>query len=361
MTTSSSPAPGAYQSDGFWAGVWHHFRRDPTAMAGLGVVLFLFFVAFSSNLLANSKPLLMKYEGRIYAPALGDYALIGGLFLPSHVARIDYQDFKDEEDLDRVAGLAWAVMPPIPFSPYEQDLDAVLEPPGGMHFLGTDDLGRDVASRLVHGAKISLQVGFISMGIAFLIGVSLGATAGYFGSRTDMVISRLIEIMMCFPTFFLILAVLAMMERAGIFAVMVVIGLTGWTSMARYVRAEVMRVKTLDFSHAAVALGATNSRVILRHILPNSLAPVLVTFTFGVASAILTESVLSFLGFGVQPPTPTWGNLLDLGRQYLTVAWWLAVFPGIAIFLAVFSYNLVGDGFRDAIDPRTAKRSGFWT
>lgn len=243
------------------------------------------------------------------------------------------------------------IMPPIPYSPTEYDLDSILLPPSSTHWMGTDDQGRDIAARMVHGAQVSLSVGFVAVGIYVMLGIIIGSIAGYFGGKIDLVISRVIEIVMCFPTFFLILTVLAFIGPS-LLNIMIVIGLTGWTGIARLVRGEFLKLRDLDFVTGSRALGASNVRIIFRHIFPNSLAPVLVSITFGVASSILIESSLSFLGFGVQPPTPSWGEILSQSREFMDIAWWLMVFPGIAIFLTITAFNLVGEGIRDAIDPR---------
>ncbi len=226
-----------------------------------------------------------------------------------------------------------------------------LQGPNLQHWFGTDDLGRDVLARIFYGARISLLVGFVAVGIATLIGDGLGALAGYYGAWCDAVIMRFVDIMLCFPSFFLILAVIAFLEPS-IWNIMIIIGLTSWMGVARLVRAEFLSLREREFVQAARALGASDSRVIFRHILPNALSPVLVSATLGVAGAILTESALSFLGIGVQPPTPSWGNMLIAGKQTLGTAWWLSVFPGLAILFTVLGYNLLGEGIRDALDPR---------
>jgi peptide/nickel transport system permease protein len=231
------------------------------------------------------------------------------------------------------------------------DIAHRLQSPSWAYPMGTDDLGRDVLARILYGARISLLVGFVAVGIASFIGVILGALAGYYGRWADGVIMRFVDLMLCFPTFFLILAVIAFLEPS-IWNIMIIIGLTSWMGVARLVRAEFLSLRERDFVHAAKALGASDTRVIFRHVLPNALSPVLVSATLGVAGAILTESALSFLGIGVQPPTPSWGNMLIAGKQTLGTAWWLSAFPGLAILITVLGYNLLGEGIRDAFDPR---------
>lgn len=241
-----------------------------------------------------------------------------------------------------------------PFAPHDPlliDISQRLQPPSVSHFLGTDDLGRDVFARILYGARISLLVGFVAVGIATLIGICLGALAGYYGGWIDAVVMRFVDIMLCFPSFFLILAVIAFLDPS-IWNIMIIIGLTGWMGVARLVRAEFLSLRERDFVLAARTIGASDRRIIFRHILPNAMSPVLVSATLGVASAILVESALSFLGIGVQPPTPSWGNMLITGKQTLGTAWWLSAFPGFAILITVLGYNLLGEGIRDALDPR---------
>jgi peptide/nickel transport system permease protein len=238
-----------------------------------------------------------------------------------------------------------------PYDPGFIDLQSVLMPPSGEHLLGTDPLGRDVLSRIIYGSRVSLKVGFVAVGLATLVGLIIGSLAGFYGGWVDQVLMRLVDLMLCFPSFFLILAVIALLEPS-IWNIMAVIGLTGWMGVARLVRAEFLSLREREFVVAARALGASDLRLILRHMLPNALAPVMVSATLGVAGAILTESALSFLGLGVQPPTPSWGNILTAGKDNIEIAWWLSFFPGLAILLTVMSYNLLGEGIREAIDPR---------
>jgi peptide/nickel transport system permease protein len=238
-----------------------------------------------------------------------------------------------------------------PYNPDHIDLTQVLMPPSPAHLMGTDTLGRDVLSRIIYGSRVSLKVGFVAVGLATLIGLFVGALAGYYGGWVDQVLMRLVDLMLCFPAFFLILAVIAVLQPS-IWNIMAVIGLTSWMGVARLVRAEFLSLREREFVTAARALGASDTRLILRHLLPNALAPVMVSATLGVAGAILTESALSFLGLGVQPPTPSWGNILTAGKDNIEIAWWLSVFPGLAILITVMSYNLLGEGIQEAIDPR---------
>lgn len=238
-----------------------------------------------------------------------------------------------------------------PYDPDEINVEEILNPPSLTHPFGTDPLGRDVLSRVIWGARVSLWVGFVAVGIAILIGIIVGALAGFYAGAIDAVLMRLVDIMLAIPTFFLILAVIAILEPS-IWNIMIVIGLTGWMGVARLVRGQFLSIKEMDYVTAARALGARDFRLIVRHILPNALSPVYVAAVLGVAGAILTESALSFLGIGVQPPKASWGSILTAGKDNIEIAWWLSVFPGLAIFVTVLGYNLLGEGLRDALDPR---------
>ena len=249
--------------------------------------------------------------------------------------------------------VAIAVLAPAlaPWDPNKTDMKRILEGPSATHWLGTDQIGRDVLSRLLYGSRISLAVGFVSVGIAVLIGILLGAAAGYNGGIVDAFIMRLVDLMLVFPRFFLLLAVLAFL-KPSIWTIMAVIGLTGWMGVTRLVRAEFLALREREFVIWSESIGAGALRVIFKHIMPNALAPVLVAMTLGIPAAILTESGLSFLGLGVQPPYATWGNILNDGKDLITYAWWLTLYPGLAILVTVLSYNLMGEGIRDALDPR---------
>ena len=238
-----------------------------------------------------------------------------------------------------------------PYNPSTIDIKNILVGPGFNHLLGTDDLGRDVLSRMLWGGRISLEVGFVAVGIATIIGIILGALAGYYGGYIDSGIMRMVDIMLSIPTIFLVLAVIAILEPS-IINIMVVIGLTSWMEPARLIRAEFISLKEREFVIAARAMGATDQRIIIKHVLPNGLSSILVSATMGIGGAILVESALSFLGLGVQPPTPSWGSLLSAGKDNIEIAWWLSAFPGLAILVTVLGYNLLGEGIRDALDPR---------
>jgi peptide/nickel transport system permease protein len=325
----------------YWGTVWKGFKKDRLALTALIVILVLCGIALFENFLAGNKPILIKWNGRLYFPLIFTYRELYGV------------DFKELEEELKPGD--FVLFPPVRYSPTESDLLSVLTPPSREHLFGTDDRGRDVLSRMIHGTRISLSIGFIAVGIASIIGILLGGIAGYYGGVVDFVISRLFEVMMTFPVFFLILTILAFRDPS-IYNIMIVIGATGWTGIARLVRGEFLRLREYDYVEAAMALGGNDFRVMLKHMLPNALAPVLVAATFGIAGAILVETGLSFLGFGVPPPEPSWGDVLSQSQRYVDFAWWLVLFPGAAIFLTVTAFNLVGDGFKSAIDPRLRKR-----
>ena len=240
-----------------------------------------------------------------------------------------------------------------PYDPNAIDVKAILLPPSSAHLMGTDGLGRDVFSRMLYGARISLLVGIVAVGIATAIGIVLGSLAGYYRGWCDVIIMRLVDVMLSIPTFFLILAVIAFLNPS-IWNIMIVIGLTSWMGVTRLVRAEFLSLHSREFVLASRTLGARDYRLIFRHLLPNSLTPVIVSFVLGVASAVLVESGLSFLGLGVQAPQASWGNILTDGKEYIQFAWWLSLFPGLAILITVLGYNLLGEGLRDVYDPRTS-------
>jgi peptide/nickel transport system permease protein len=322
---------------GYWSSVWREFKKNRLALAGLVIVVTLICIAICAPLLANNKPYVYFAKGKLYFP----------LFY-------DYQELRDK-DLRGDEYTGFKIFPPVRYSYSEYDLDSIVVKPSDKHLLGTDEQGRDLLARMIHGSRVSIFIGFIAVAIYVAIGIIIGSIAGYYGGWIDIVISRFIEIIMCFPTFFLILTILALWGPS-LLSVMVVIGITSWPGIARIVRGEFMKLREMDFVIASRAVGARDAWIIIRHILPNSLAPVLVSATFGIASTILIESSLSFLGFGVQPPTPSWGDILSQSRDFMDFAWWLTFIPGLAIFITITAYNLVGEGLQDAIDPKAISK-----
>lgn len=331
----------ATADDGLWAGVWKQFRRNRIALVGYYAVLVLLFTAVFADFLANDKPLYLSYKGNTYLPVLRSYLVdLGVKSWPAVLLNVDYKKLEG----------AVAIFPPVPYRQTNVDLFAPLEPPSARHLLGTDKLGRDVMAGMIHGSRISLSIGFVAVGIAVIIGVILGALAGYFGSWIDMAVSRLFEIMLSIPTFFLLITVAAIF-RPSIFMTMIIIGLTSWVGIARFTRSEFLRIRNLDYVTAAISVGVSSRKIMFQHILPNALAPVIVSVVLGIAGAILVESSLSFLGIGVPAELVTWGSILNEASG-ATFAWWLAVFPGFAIFITVLAYYLVGEGLREVLDPR---------
>jgi peptide/nickel transport system permease protein len=238
-----------------------------------------------------------------------------------------------------------------PYDPDAINVKSILLGPSWQHWMGTDSLGRDVLSRMLFGGRISLLVGIVAVGISTTIGIILGSLAGYYRGWVDAVIMRLVDVMLSIPSLFLILAIIAFLGPS-MFNIMVVIGLTSWMGVTRLVRAEFLSLVSREFVMASRTLGAKDFRLIFRHLLPNSMTPIIVSAVLGVAGAVLLESGLSFLGLGIRPPDASWGNILADGREYLQFAWWLSLFPGLAIFMTVLGYNLLGEGLRDALDPR---------
>ncbi|MBA7684854.1 hypothetical protein ES703_93267 [subsurface metagenome] len=363
-------------------------------------IVFLFVIAVLAPFLANDKPFVIRIDGQLYFPIFknlraSDYSvflaaivaivqlllirrnrrrvdpsirgtvlwrqicisslvifigvILAFVFVPR---RLDATNYKGMV----VSGKATdAIFAPIPYGYGRTELKVREQPPSREHWLGTDDVGSDVLCRLIHGSRISLSVGFVAVGISSVIGIFVGAILGYFGGKVDFVGMRIVEIMMAIPTFFLIITIVAFFPRS-LLNIMVIIGITSWTGDARFIRAEFFKLRKQDFVQAAVSLGLPLRSILFRHMLPNGIAPVLVNATFGIAGAIFIEAALSFLGFGVAPPTPSWGQMLSLGVSTTgRFLWRLSLFPGLAIFFTVMAYNLVGEGLRDAIDPRLRK------
>lgn len=285
--------PARLKGDSQWAIAARHFRRNRIAMAGLIVMLALYVITLITPLIA-------------------------------------------------------------PFDPAEQGDIVALRylAPSAEHLMGTDKFGRDIFSRVLYGARISLSIGFVAVGIGVFLGTLLGAVSGYFGKAVDTVIMRFTDMMLSIPRLVLLIVVIALFDQPSIWLVVVVLGLTGWMGVARIVRGEVLSLREREFVQAARALGMSDWRIIGRHIIPNTMAPIIVYATLAIGNTILVEAGLSFLGLGVQPPTPSWGNMISDGRDALITAWWISTFPGLAIVFTVTAFNLLGDGLRDALDPR---------
>ncbi len=395
---------------GYWDLVSLQFRKNKIAVISVYTIGVLFFLAAWTPIIINGKPYVWSQFNPatqtlatsyplfqdLVAPEYNidlifNYFLIATLAIPlAFGVRWMIRKFANKTCSASVCWIAGAVLALLPFlgtqglrmhlmdrNPYPelaQKLDAskgeraiftligqdpitptseILKEPDGRNFFGTDLQGRDALARMMYGARISLSVGFVAEGIAVLLGVFFGALAGFYRGWIDIAISRFIEIIICFPTFFLILVIIAYFETRSIFLIMLVIGVTSWPGIARLVRGEFLKLNELDYVQSARALGASSLRVMFRHMLPNAMGPVLVSAAFGVAGAILTESGLSYLGFGAEPPTPTWGEMISQGK--MSEVWWLILFPGLSIFLTVTIYNLAGDGLRDAMDPKMRK------
>lgn len=334
-----------HTGESYGAFVRRQFRKSTFGMISLWVVGTIVAIALLADVLANDKPIVASYNNHVMFPVFKQYAVdLGWTTWGPEFSTVDWRE------LD----YTWSVFPPVPYAPGTTDKSLISladRAPSAQHWLGTDGIGRDVLSGLIHGSRYALAIGIVAMSIALAIGLVLGAVAGYFGGLTDIIISRLIEVVITFPTFFLIITIVAMLQQGSIELLMLLIGLTGWTPIARFMRGEVLRVRNLEYVSAATALGYSTPRVIFRHVLPNAIAPVLIYAAFGIVSAILFESALSFLGFGVPPTVVTWGSVLYKARES-TYSWWLAVFPGLMIFITVSAFNFIGDALRDATDPR---------
>ncbi len=359
--TQSETRPPA---SGFWVEAWQRFRRRRLAMLALGFVVFLCCVALTAPMIVGTKPVVCQYKGSIYFPCMGYYKTSW----ENPIFKKDRFRNKYPKNLKKKDPKSWAVWPLVYQDPYRRVRKNEWEDrpgnpsgtsgvPSRLNWFGTNQQGFDVFAQMVHGTQIALSVGFVSMGIAGAIGITIGALAGYMGGWVDVVLSRFIELVMCIPSLVLILALVAILDNVTNFHLMAIVGCTSWTGIARLARAEFMRLKEMEFVTAARALGASRWRIMFRHVLRNALAPVLVPITFGIASAILIESGLSYLGFGASPPNPSWGTLLKSGRSTIQQTWWLIFFPGVAIFLTVLAYNLIGEGLQESTDPRLRQDS----
>ncbi len=380
--------------------VSNEFFKSSINIASLVFIIFLFAMAVFAPFIANDKPFVIKIDGVLKFPlfaslsgvdystllaaivgvvlfllyrrnrkrvnpsirgalwakqvGIGIVVLIVGIacliaLVPSKLDATDYKSKLESKEA------SFAIFPIVPYGFERTSICEREQPPSKKHWFGTDDVGSDVLCRVIHGSRISLSVGFVAVGISGIIGVFIGAVMGYFGGKVDFVLMRFVEIMMAVPVFFLIITIVAFFPRS-LLNIMIIIGITGWTGNARFIRAEFLKLRKQDYVQAARALGLPLHSILFKHMLPNGIAPVLVSATFGIAGAIFTEASLSFLGFGVAPPTPSWGQMLSQGVSATGhFLWWMSLFPGVAIFLTAVSYNLVGEGLRDAIDPRLRK------
>ncbi len=353
--------------ESYWGIVWTQLKKSRDAVAGMLLIAVIVLTAFSAPLIANDQPIVVKYKGKVQFPAFTTYV---DIWVPWQSMRNAMKSWKVGDSLpfgdyypdlgghtwkwalsQDAANVSWSLMPPVPWHPNHFDATALKTTPNDIHKLGTDDTGRDVLARIIHGCAVAVLVGIVATGVAAIIGIVLGVTAGYFGGWIDMVLSRFTEIIMCFPTFFLIIAVIAFLEKS-ILNIMLVLGLFGWTGIFRLIRGEVLKCKALDYVMAAKALGVPTRRIMFKHILPNAVAPVFVSVAFGIAGAVLTETSLSFLGFG-DTSMPSWGEIVSQGRQYVSSGLtYLVVWPGLTIFITLTAFNLFGQGLRDAMDPR---------
>ncbi len=314
-------------------------RRRVRARLAFSLLGLLLGTAVFADLLASDLPLAVRTGGVTY--------VLPALTRPAALSEATQMALRPDAE--------WMLGTPVPFGPNRTYASAIVRTdappwaPDAEHLLGTDEVGRDVLARLIHGARVSLLIGFGAVLVAVLVGLFLGVVAGYYGGLVDAAISRLTEVTFTFPSFFFFVALAGMFRFASALPLVLVIGLTRWTDIARLVRAETLKLKELDFVLAVRVLGASDARIVLKHIVPNALPPVLVAATFGVATAILLESALSFLGIGVPPPTASWGELLIQAHRYLVHpgAWWLAVFPGLAVAGTVLTMNLVGEALQD--------------
>ncbi len=388
MNTQTKPS----QQKSYTAQIFGEVSRQWTARLGFGWIAFVATIAVFAPFLANSHPLLLSEQGLLDSPALrhltaGDVVLllvylsiVGAYFVPvlftkklwavitvgllsSVIANavmeppklVIYEQYRESAER-----FDWTFMAPIPYSPkdYLRDygdtgLEAPLSNLERSHLFGTDENGADVLSRMIYASRVALGIGFVATGIALFIGIVIGGLMGYFSGIADIIGMRLVEVFEAIPVIFLLLTFVAFFGR-DLYVMMVIIGLTGWTGYARFVRAEFLRLRQQEFVQSAIACGLPLRSVLFRHMLPNGMAPVLVTVSFSVASAILAEATLSFLGLG-PVDEPSWGQMLNQAVQAATFNWWMAIFPGGAIFLTMFTYMLIGEAMRDAFDPYLKK------
>jgi len=378
---------------------FERFKKDKLAKFGLLGIIFLLEVAIFAPFLANGRPLLMFKGGLLSSPMFHflfapdsseilveqffNYLMFlsvigGGLFIVSKLTRLKYLKsiatvsavlliipfMESKQRLEKsdwrtatanLKGNEFAIFAPVPYGPFE-NVASPYQPPSSKHYFGTDKIGRDVLARMIYGSRVSLAVGIFATGIAIIVGIIIGLISGYFGGRTDFLIMRIVEIVICFPTFLLLLILMSIMMdmkfQQSILIVIGIIGITGWTGLTRLIRGETLKLRSLAFIQSCEALALPTWRIMFYHLLPNLVGIIMISFTFGIAGAILSESSLSFLGFGVQDPTASWGELLRQSFEDPKTYWHLTLFPGLALFIAVLSFNFAGEGLRKTLDPK---------
>lgn len=323
---------------------WRKFKKIRRASFAVWAFCFMLIISLTAEIWANSKPLIMSYQGKIYFPIIKSY----------HPTEFNIEDIfvMDYRRLE-FSNTDWAIWPPVKWDPYESNKDLAYYPgaPTKLNIMGTDDRGRDVFARLLYGFRFSIGYALLVWFFTFSIGTAIGAIMGFFGGNIDLIGQRLVEIFESIPILPLLILLVALLGSS--FSLLVIMSIImGWMMISIYIRAEVLKLRKRDFVEAARAIGVSRLRLIFTHILPNALGPVLTFTPFVISGGIASLAVLDFLGFGLPPPTPSWGELLNQAQKSFTIAWWLAVYPGLALFFSVLVLNLIGEGVRDAFDPR---------
>jgi len=324
---------------------YRRFKANKSAVVSTFILLFLIFLSVTANFWANNQPIIMQHKGELYIPAVKTYH-------PS-VFGIEGEFITDYKNLELVNDSDWKLWPPIRWGTNESNpnLDSYPSKPTSQNWFGTDDRGRDVLTRLLYGFRYSFGFAIIVWLLSFAIGICMGALMGFSGGLVDLIGQRLVEVVESLP-FLILLITLVSIFGASMTLLVIFLSLFGWITISYYVRAEFLKLRRLDFVEAARAVGGSRLRQVFKHILPNALGPVITFSPFVIAANISTLAILDFLGFGLPPPTPSWGELFQQAQKNVTVAWWLAVYPALALFISIMVMNLIGDGIRDAFDPR---------
>jgi microcin C transport system permease protein len=325
---------------------WNRFKANKLAVISAWLVLVALFFTFTAEFWANSKPLYMKYQGKSYYPVIVNYHPTE--FGETKMMVTDYRKIElDEQKGD------WVLWPIIPWDPYESNktVEAYPSKPSSDNWMGTDDRGRDILTRLLYGLRYSITFAFMVWIITFIVGTIIGGVMGYFGGRTDFWGQRVVEVLSTVPQFFLLIIIISIFQPT--LALLIILSsLFGWISISYYVRGEYLKNRKKEFVEAARAIGAGHSRIFFRHLLPNSLSPIITFSPFVIAGNITALASLDYLGFGLTPPTPSWGELLNQAQKHFTEGWWLAAYPSLALFLTLTMLSLIGEGVRDAMDPK---------